>query len=353
MQSLASYGSDEESDNDSSTSLPVPIASTSKAPVAAVQSNHSLNPIPPVLNRLKSPSSSTSTSSSKHNSPKLLSGVLSTTNSRTNTPTSRNQTRKGGVSKSPPMTHARASTPRSTQNRADDERRDQEEQEEERDANRSTPRSMRRDEGETRSPMRRDDEGERNGMEEERPAAVDLNSLSRFGIPPIATGPCNPAVEAKLANFHSLRQSRGLHFNDSLSASKAFRNPRIYGKLVEFLDLKDESGNCWDKGVWSPREVGRDGNAQRIAELQKLKSEAKQAQVGQPSGRSSIGFTSSSSSNSTTKGGDIQSRYRERDEREKEKNGGTASKRSRWDNGAGSKRERSRSPHSSSSSRRR
>jgi len=71
-------------------------------------------------------------------------------------------------------------------------------------------------------------------------------------------------LQAKLANFHSLLESRNLHFNDSLSSSKAFRNPRIYNKLVEFLAVQDETGNCWDKSIWDGSKIGRDGDAKRI-----------------------------------------------------------------------------------------
>ncbi|CEQ42424.1 SPOSA6832_04245, partial [Sporobolomyces salmonicolor] len=94
-------------------------------------------------------------------------------------------------------------------------------------------------------------------------AGVNLDALAEFGIPPLPTGPCNPSVEAKLANFHALRQTRGLHFNDSLHASKAFRNPRIYAKLVDFVDV-DETETNWSKDMWDPKGLGPDATASRI-----------------------------------------------------------------------------------------
>ncbi|BGP39971.1 hypothetical protein JCM10449v2_003929 [Rhodotorula kratochvilovae] len=168
---------------------------------------------------------------------------------------------------------------------------------------------------------------------------VRLDTLAEFGIPPVPTGPCKPSVEAKLANFHALRLSRGLHFNDSLHASKAFRNPRIYAKLVEFVDV-DETGSNWDKRIWDPKGLGADASAARIAELQKLRSEAKAAQ---PAGsRSAIAFTAPASSAARTGDGrngreDRDRRDRDR-ERERERGGDRSGKGSRWD------RERSRSP---------
>ncbi|GAA5910725.1 hypothetical protein JCM6882_002062 [Rhodosporidiobolus microsporus] len=172
------------------------------------------------------------------------------------------------------------------------------------------------------------------------PGGVRVDALAEFGIPPLPTGPCKPSVEAKLANFHKLRQTRGLHFNDSLHASKAFRNPRIYAKLVEFVDV-DETGTNWDKEVWDPKGLGPDASATRLAELQKIRSEAK---ASQPAGsRSSIAFTGSSSSSRSKD--DDRARYRDdrdrdRGDRDRDR-GGERKKGSRWDKGG---RDRSRSP---------
>ncbi|GAA5878488.1 hypothetical protein JCM16303_002098 [Sporobolomyces ruberrimus] len=346
MQSLGAYGSDSDDESSSprlARSAPAPVASTSKV---TLQSNSPLNPVPPVLNRLKSTGgTTTSTTSSRTNSP-LLSGVVSTSRANTPTPRRQNNNTSSRPSASPPF-HARASAPRSTENQ------NKSDLEKDQSGNARSPRGNgndRQEREEFRDETRPGEKKEPGEEDERTRVGVDLDSLSRFGIPPIPTGECHPAVQAKLNNFNALRQSRGLHFNDSLSSSKAFRNPRIYTKLVEFMDV-DETGNCWDKRVWDPKEIGRDGTASRLAELQKLRSEAKQASVGQPNSRSSINFTSSSSSSSLSSkgggGGDMASRYRERDERDRSASG---TKRSRWDNGStagggsASKRDRSRSP---------
>ncbi|KAM0750443.1 HCNGP-domain-containing protein [Meredithblackwellia eburnea MCA 4105] len=182
---------------------------------------------------------------------------------------------------------------------------------------------------------------------------VKMNSLSQFGVPPMVAGPCKPSVEAKLENFHNLSITRGLHFNDSLARSKAFRNPRIYQKLVEFV-MVDERASNWPKLIWDPTALPSGGTAAAIALDQKLRSEARQA--AQASGsRSSIAFTSSRSDDRSR--GDQKSRDRERDrhrdkerdrererdyrDRDHKRDRDRGEKRSRWDAG---KRERSRSP---------
>jgi hypothetical protein len=166
-----------------------------------------------------------------------------------------------------------------------------------------------------------------------------------------------------LANFYHLSQTRNLHFNDSLAASKAFRNPRIYAKLVEYVGVGDEGRSNWKPEVWdrrleqnaTARYIGRfpsyfvslhlrhgirlvavvskrltvNVNDLLTADVQKTRFENKTA--GQAPGlRSSIAFapsSSSASSNSTTK---------ETKDRDREK------KKSRWDANTNADRERER-----------
>ncbi|GAA5896985.1 hypothetical protein JCM8208_006130 [Rhodotorula glutinis] len=324
MQSLVGYG-DSDDDGSSPKRPRQPDAGPSTGmrppqPAAHLQAP-SPAPTPPALTRIKG-------AASRGASP--LSGVTlptSSTSSPYGTPT---PTSKRRGSSSPPAVDR--SAPQSTadrnaqRQRADDDRR-----------------------GEGAPATERDERREQGEVEAERvvaPPDVRLDTLAEFGIPPVPTGPCKPSVQAKLANFHALRQSRNLHFNDSLHASKAFRNPRIYAKLVEFVDV-DESGTGWDAEVWDPRGLGEGATAARIAVDQKARSEAKAAQ---PAGsRSSIAFTSSAPSPSSTatssatrtgvdgRNGERDRRDRER-ERDRERGAGVRKGGSRWD------RERSRSP---------
>jgi hypothetical protein len=58
--------------------------------------------------------------------------------------------------------------------------------------------------------------------------------------------------QAKLAHFHDLKRTQNKHFNTSLMSNKSFRNPHLYAKLVEFVDV-DESGTNYPRDVWDPR----------------------------------------------------------------------------------------------------
>ncbi|GJN89342.1 hypothetical protein Rhopal_002322-T1 [Rhodotorula paludigena] len=215
MQSLAGYGSgsDDEDERPAAPAAPAPVAGPSKLAAQAPAHLSAASPAPPAaLNRIKG-------AASRGQSP--LTGVRLPTSS-SNSP------------RPPPSPAALGKR---------------------RDSSHSPPPFAR---AEPASAADLDERTPENGI-----AGVQLDTLAEFGIPPVPTGPSKASVEAKLANFHNLRLSRGLHFNDSLHASKAFRNPRIYAKLVEFLDV-DETGSNWDREVWDSKDIGADAAASRI-----------------------------------------------------------------------------------------
>ncbi|SJL11429.1 uncharacterized protein ARMOST_14832 [Armillaria ostoyae] len=92
-----------------------------------------------------------------------------------------------------------------------------------------------------------------------------LAGLDDWGIPPEPTGPCDPAIETKLAQFHTLKDdsSNPKHFNDSLMSNRSFRNPHLYAKLVEFVDV-DERITNFPKDVWDPDDLDEEWFADRI-----------------------------------------------------------------------------------------
>ncbi|KAI5118563.1 hypothetical protein M0805_005854 [Coniferiporia weirii] len=120
-----------------------------------------------------------------------------------------------------------------------------------------------------------------------------ISGAQDWGIPPEPEGACDPDLEAKLAQFHVLKHDAEAprHFNDSLMSNRAFRNPHLYAKLVEFVDV-DENATNFPKGVWDPTDVEKDWYAERIADYQKRREE-KQASSQSAGKRARIDFTSS------------------------------------------------------------
>ncbi|KAI0032865.1 HCNGP-like protein-domain-containing protein, partial [Vararia minispora EC-137] len=125
----------------------------------------------------------------------------------------------------------------------------------------------------------------------------DILGASDWGIPPPATTPCDPSLETKLAQFHALKHdpTQPKHFNDALMASRAFRNPHLYAKLVEFVGADERSSN-FPREIWDPMDVQDGWFADRVAGMQKKRSEEREAAQATSSSnkRMKIDFTSSS-----------------------------------------------------------
>lgn len=74
--------------------------------------------------------------------------------------------------------------------------------------------------------------------------------------------------------------------NDHLQRNKAFRNPRIYAKLVEFAEV-DEIGSNFDKKDFDPHGFPKEMYIDGILETQKKLAEEKAAQQ---QNRTSVNF---------------------------------------------------------------
>ncbi|KAI0087438.1 HCNGP-like protein-domain-containing protein [Irpex rosettiformis] len=119
-----------------------------------------------------------------------------------------------------------------------------------------------------------------------------IPGIEDWGVPREPTGMCDPEIEAKLAQFHALKRDTNnpKHFNDSLMANRSFRNPHLYTKLVEFVDVNERTTN-FPKSLWDPEDVKDEWFAERIAEHQKQRSE-QSSSTQASSKRTHLEFTS-------------------------------------------------------------
>ncbi|KAI0642506.1 HCNGP-like protein-domain-containing protein [Trametes meyenii] len=133
-----------------------------------------------------------------------------------------------------------------------------------------------------------------------------IPGVKDWGIPPEPDMSCDEAIQTKIASFLALKRDpqNPRHFNDSLMANRAFRNPHLYAKLVEFVDVDERTTN-FPKDVWDPMDVKEEWYVDRIAEAQKARSQATAASQSSAK-RSHIDFlsaamssTAASSSSST------------------------------------------------------
>jgi len=122
-----------------------------------------------------------------------------------------------------------------------------------------------------------------------------IPGLKDWGIPPETQQPCDPAIATKLAHFRELKRDpdNPKHFNDSLMSNRSFRNPHLYAKLVEFVDIDERTTN-FPRDIWDPNDVRGEWFADNIAEHQKKRYE-QQSAAQSSSKRSHIEFTTPSS----------------------------------------------------------
>ncbi|KAF9987548.1 hypothetical protein BGZ75_000440 [Mortierella antarctica] len=100
-----------------------------------------------------------------------------------------------------------------------------------------------------------------------------IPGVDNFGIPAEPKGEINPAVQAKIEQFHHVKLTRGIHFNQSLMKNKNFRNPHIYTSLVEFVQLNETGSNFEQVEFFDFGGYGPESYATGIAEAQKQASE--------------------------------------------------------------------------------
>jgi hypothetical protein len=111
-------------------------------------------------------------------------------------------------------------------------------------------------------------------------------------------------------HFHTLKNDPNApkHFNDSLMMNRSFRNPHLYAKLVEFVDVEEKATN-FPRDVWDPTDMHEEWFADKIgkiigsdqtrfltefvAEAQKIRYEQQASGSSQREKRSRIEFATS------------------------------------------------------------
>ncbi|KAG0347534.1 hypothetical protein BG004_007545 [Podila humilis] len=120
-----------------------------------------------------------------------------------------------------------------------------------------------------------------------------IPNIENFGIPPNPEGEVNPAVQAKMEQFHHIKMTRGIHFNQSLMKNKNFRNPHIYSSLVDLVALNEIGSNFEKKEFFDFEGYGPECYAAGLAEAQKQAGE-RMAMQQQAIARSQVQFISGS-----------------------------------------------------------
>jgi hypothetical protein len=118
---------------------------------------------------------------------------------------------------------------------------------------------------------------------------------------------------AKLAHFQKLKEEQGTHFNQSLSKNRSFRNPHIYNKLVQWVEVEETASeyssmikegkrradDIWNSSRGARIELKRQGGKDAIASLQKRRQEESDERK-RKGRREKIDFVGTTSKTSTT-----------------------------------------------------
>jgi len=124
-----------------------------------------------------------------------------------------------------------------------------------------------------------------------------IKGLTDWGIPPETSEACDPTLTAKFEQFRTMKTQKNMHFNDSLMSNRSFRNPHLYAKLVEFVDVSETTTN-FPKAVWDPFDMKEEWYADHIAAVQKAEYERQSAaEANTTTGQRNINFTSSETKN--------------------------------------------------------
>lgn len=108
-----------------------------------------------------------------------------------------------------------------------------------------------------------------------------------WGLGTETTAKADPALQSKLARLHDLK-ARGTHVNGALARNRAFHNPHIGAKLVEWTGI-DEYGSHHARGT-RPKDVADEfvrlhGSPSALAQAQRRDVEERRRQ------RTRIDFT--------------------------------------------------------------
>ncbi|KAJ2402836.1 hypothetical protein GGI23_000430 [Coemansia sp. RSA 2559] len=89
-------------------------------------------------------------------------------------------------------------------------------------------------------------------------------------IPRPELGECSTELQEKFAHWHALKR-QGANFNEALMRNKTFRNPDIYKRLVDHLDLEETGSNMSPDG-FDAATLRKDFTAESLASEQERRA---------------------------------------------------------------------------------
>ncbi|NWY75387.1 S30BP protein, partial [Erithacus rubecula] len=94
-------------------------------------------------------------------------------------------------------------------------------------------------------------------------------SPDEIKIPPEPPGRCSNQLQDKIEKLYERKMKEGMDMNNIIQKKKAFRNPSIYEKLIQFCSI-DEFGTNYPKDMFDPHSCSEDSYYEALAKAQKI-----------------------------------------------------------------------------------
>ena len=94
-------------------------------------------------------------------------------------------------------------------------------------------------------------------------------------LPPEPAGLCSPRIQEAVNRAMQKKQERGYDMNKVIQQKKAFRNPSIYEKLIQFCEI-DEHGTNFPKNLYDGHLFGPESYYDELAKVQKSDMERRE-----------------------------------------------------------------------------
>ena len=109
-----------------------------------------------------------------------------------------------------------------------------------------------------------------------RSNSVIVDSWSGGGsLPPEPQGLCSPKIQESVNKAMQKKLQYGYDMNEVIQRKKAFRNPSIYEKLIQFCDI-DETGTNLPKELYDGHLFGKESYYDELAKVQKIDMEKRE-----------------------------------------------------------------------------
>lgn len=107
-------------------------------------------------------------------------------------------------------------------------------------------------------------------------SVIEVDAWTEGGkLPPEPTGLCSPRIQESVNKAMKKKLDYGYDMNAVIQRKKAFRNPSIYEKLIQFCEI-DEHGTNFPKDLYDGHLFGKESYYDELSKVQMLDMERRE-----------------------------------------------------------------------------